>query len=56
MNYPTFCVNNFLEDPDQIVEHSKQYKYIRAKDGRWPGERANLSNTTIHNFLLNKIF
>ena len=43
MNYPTYCIDNFLEDPDQIVEHSKQYKYTRAEDGKWPGERANLS-------------
>jgi hypothetical protein len=56
MNYPTYCIDNFLEDPDQIVEHSKQYKYTRAEDGRWPGERANLSNTAVNNFLLKKIF
>ena len=47
MIYPTFCVDNFLENPDEIVEYSKKLKFIKNPDGRWPGARVFLNEDPI---------
>ena len=29
MIYPTYCVDNFLENPDEIVEYSNKLKFFK---------------------------
>ena len=43
MSYPTLCIDNFLENPDEIVEYSNRLNFIKAEHGRWPGLRVDLS-------------
>ena len=39
--YPNYTIiDNFLDDPDAVVELSKQLKW-NPSDGRWPGERTD---------------
>jgi hypothetical protein len=56
MQYPYFCIDNFLEDPEEIVRYSKTLNYFKSDIGNWPGERAEITNTKIGYFLSNKIF
>ena len=39
--YPNLIVDNFFEDPDSIVDLSKNLQYSSSDDGRWPGIRSN---------------
>ena len=39
--YPNLIVDNFFEDPDSIVDLSKNLQYSSSDDGRWPGSRSN---------------
>ena len=39
--YPNLIVDNFFEDPDSIVDLSKNLQYSSSDDGRWPGLRSN---------------
>lgn len=39
--YPLTIIDNFFEEPDRIVEQSKQYEFKKT-DGRWPGIRTDL--------------
>ena len=39
--YPNLIVDNFFEDPDSIVDLSKNLQYSSSDDGRWPGFRSN---------------
>jgi len=55
MNYPTICADNFLENPEEIVEYSKKLKFFKSEDGRWPGERTPLNQDPVNIFLLQKI-
>lgn len=37
MLYPFLCVDNFFNDPDEIVEYSKKFKYESSQN--YPGKR-----------------
>lgn len=39
MLFPTYIVDNFFDNPHEIVEYAKTLEYIPADDGRWPGAR-----------------
>ena len=39
MNFPFICVDNFYEDPDEIVAYAKTKKYFSDPIGQWPGKR-----------------
>ena len=56
MNYPTICIDNFLSNPDEVVEYSKKLEFFKDEDNQYPGERAFLTHTDINQILLNKIF
>ena len=56
--YPVTIVDNFLPDPDKIVQLSTQYSYYKDVNGNWPGERTEcLSqlNADLYNYLGEKI-
>ena len=36
---PITIVDNFLENPNEIIEFSSTLKYLPSPDGRWPGKR-----------------
>jgi|TARA_R110002020_G_C16104193_1_gene758945 hypothetical protein len=55
MSYPTLCIDNFLENPDEIVEYSNRLNFIKAEHGRWPGLRVDLSLDPVGPFLMQKI-
>jgi len=39
MMWPTLIVDNFFDDPQRIINFSKQFKYESAIGGEWPGTR-----------------
>ena len=39
MKWPITCVDNFFDNPDEIVEFANSCKYKKSQDGSWPGER-----------------
>ena len=39
MNYPFICVDNFYENPDEIVDYAKSLTYHPDPEGHWPGKR-----------------
>ena len=39
MTYPITIVDNFFEDPDEVVKLSKDIKWYKPDIGNWPGER-----------------
>ena len=55
MIYPTYCVDNFLENPDEIVEYSNKLKFFKNNDGKWPGSRVFLNEDPVAKFLMQKI-
>ena len=38
--WPTLIVDNFFDDPDKIINFSKQLNYKRSEDHHWPGTRS----------------
>ena len=40
MMWPTLIVDNFFDDPDKIINFSKQLNYKRSEDHHWPGTRS----------------
>jgi len=56
MFWPTICVDNFLDNPQEIVDESKKLKFYSAEDGSWPGERTLTNDSPeLNNFLIRKI-
>jgi len=56
--FPTLIVDNFLSDPDQVVEYSKTLDYEIDKNYAWPGKRSkplHEINYNLFNFIGNKI-
>ena len=51
MMWPTLIVDNFFDDPQKIINFSKQFKYERAIDGEWPGTRTPPIGEVEKNFL-----
>ena len=39
--WPTLIVDNFFDDPQKIINFSKQFKYESAIGGEWPGTRTD---------------
>ena len=39
MTYPITIVDNFFEDPDEVVKLTKDIKWYKPDIGNWPGER-----------------
>ena len=39
--YPNLIVDNFFDDPDSIVDLSRDLKYSPSEDGKWPGLRSD---------------
>ena len=39
MMWPTLIVDNFFDDPQKIINFSKQFKYERDLENQWPGTR-----------------
>jgi hypothetical protein len=42
MLWPTICVDNFFEEPEEIKKFSNTLKFNEDPFGKWPGERTNL--------------
>lgn len=40
MLFPTIVADNFFSNPNEIVTFSKTLKYVKDKNGTWPGERS----------------
>ncbi len=40
MMWPTICIDNFFNNPKQVLEYSKTLKYTPAEKGNWPGVRS----------------
>ena len=54
MIWPSLCVDNFLNEPEKIVEFSKTLKYNNDTRGWWPGLRSqplHLADYEIYNKL-----
>jgi hypothetical protein len=55
--YPVTIVDNFFEEPDEIVKLSQQYEFKKT-DGRWPGYRTELFphiNPDLNQYVTDKI-
>lgn len=54
MMWPTICIDNFLDNPDDVVEEAAKGKYLLDDEGRFPGKRcSNLIDLNRH--LIKKI-
>jgi len=40
MMWPTLIVDNFFDDPDKIINFSKQLNYKKDEEHHWPGTRS----------------
>jgi len=40
MMWPTLIVDNFFDDPDKVIQFSKQLNYKRSEGHHWPGSRS----------------
>ena len=38
--YPTICIDNFYENPDEVVDFANSLEYKKG-DGAWPGKRTD---------------
>ena len=43
--FPTLVVDDFLPDPDQLVEYAKTIEYKTDPEHRWPGRRSQYLHT-----------
>jgi|TARA_R100000656_G_C3929261_1_gene124475 hypothetical protein len=58
MLFPTYVVDNFFEDPDEVINLASTLKYKSDPEGRWPGKRSdNLFNIepVFFDYITNKI-
>ena len=57
--YPTLILENFFENPDNIVEYSKTLEFFKPKkDQNWPGLRTkslHLINKSLYDYIIFKI-
>jgi hypothetical protein len=51
MLWPTICIDNFFNNPEQVIKFSKTLKYEKSHDGKWPGERSNMINILDKGFI-----
>jgi hypothetical protein len=47
---PTSVVDNFFNNPNQVVEFANQQEYFVASDNSWPGKRTKCISTINYNF------
>jgi hypothetical protein len=52
MQWPTLIVDDFFNDPHEIVKLSKTFKYAKAVDDTWPGTRSPPTHTVHKKFFL----
>ena len=50
MTYPITIVDNFFDNPDDIVELAKSFKYYSPDTGNWPGTRTKQMHLEDHRF------
>ena len=58
MTYPLTIIDNFFEDPDQIVENAKKLKTYNSP-GNWPGSRTkmlHIANHRLFEYFCNRIY
>ena len=61
MQYSTTCIDNFFEDPMEIVKIAEDQSYTPDREGKWPGVRSEpiqetnrpLFLSVCHKYLLN---
>lgn len=49
MIWPTFCIDNFFQNPDAVIKFSKTLKFIKS-NGPFPGERTEALHTVNQEF------
>ena len=50
MTYPITIVDNFFDNPDDIVELAESFKYYSPDTGNWPGTRTKQMHLEDHRF------
>ena len=58
MTYPVTIVDDFFDDPDEIVELAESLKWYPPETGNWPGLRTkqlHLENERLFNYIGEKI-
>lgn len=58
MIWPTLCVDNFFDNPEEIRKYALSLEYSAAEDGTWPGKRSkplDQVNILFHNLITTKI-
>ena len=55
MLFPTIVIDNFFENPEMVLEHSKKFEYRFPEDGKYPGTRSENVDTTFFQFTTKKI-
>ena len=48
MTYPITIVDNFFEDPDEVVEIANKCKFYNPNTGNWPGTRTKQLDVENH--------
>jgi hypothetical protein len=51
MYYPTYYVENFFDNPDEIVNWAKTLTYNKDTNGLWPGKRSQMLHEINVNFV-----
>jgi len=58
MTYPVTIVDDFFDDPDEIVKLAEELKWYPPETGNWPGLRTkqlHLENERLFNYIGEKI-
>ena len=50
MKWPITCVDNFFDNPDEIVKFANTCEYEKPNDGKWPGRRTKPLHLIDFNF------
>ena len=50
MKWPITCVDNFFDNPDEIVKFANTCEYEKSKYGAWPGRRTKPLHLVDFNF------
>jgi|DEB0MinimDraft_6_1074348.scaffolds.fasta_scaffold17942_3 hypothetical protein len=52
MLWPNFCIDNFFQNPDSVLDFAKTLKFYKT-NGTYPGERTKPLHEIDHDFFLN---
>ena len=55
MLFPTIVIDNFFEDPEMALQHSKSFNYEPPEDGSYPGTRSENLDTKFFQFTTKKM-